>query len=415
MSEIAMSPRSSADSNEFRQGWTVVLACFGTAVFAWGFGFYGQSVYFADLHATRGWPASLIASATTIYYLAGGVLLILVHRAMEWLGPRSLLASGVIVLSIGCIWLSRVTSPWQLYACGIVMAIGWSASTTTAIAMTLADWFDRQRGLALSLALNGASAGGFIVTPVLARVVHNMGLGDGLLRLVLAGLAILLPLIFACVGRAGPTHHAPDSRRATQSEPQRLPVYTSQTQALRSTHVWSIALPFALALAAQVGFIVHQVAFLLPGLGNQGAANAVAATAAAAAAGRLALAPVMDRLNQRVASSASFALQALGLGLMLLMPQQPDALYAGSIMFGLSVGNVITLPALIVQREFAAQSFALVIGLVSTVGYTTLAFGPTLIGLARDATGNYGAALLVCIALQLAGAVIVVARRSILR
>jgi len=278
--------------------------------------------------------------------------------------------------------------------------------------MTLAYWFDRRRGLALSLALNGASAGGFIVTPVLARVVHKIGLGGGILRLVLAGFAILLPLIFACVSRAAPTRNAPDSRHATRSEPQHLPVYTSQAQALRSMHVWSIALPFALVLAAQVGFIVHQVAFLLPRIGNQGAANAVAATAAAAAAGRLAFAPVIDRLNQRLASSASFALQALGLGLMFLMPQQPDALYAGSIMFGLSVGNVITLPALIVQREFAAQSFGLVIGLVSTIGYTTLAFGPTLLGLARDATGNYAASLLVCIALQLAGAIIVVSRRG---
>ena len=64
------------------------------------------------------------------------------------------------------------------------------------------------------------------------------------------------------------------------------------------------------------------------------------------------MAPVIDRLNQRL---ASFALQARGLGLMFLMPKQPDVLCAGSIMFGLSVDNVMMLPALIVQREFAAR------------------------------------------------------------
>jgi cyanate permease len=187
-----------------------------------------------------------------------------------------------------------------------------------------------------------------------------------------------------------------------------LPGFTSQAEALRSVRVWSIALPFALALAAQVGFIVHQFAFLLPRLGTDGAANAVAATAFAAAAGRLAMAPVIDRLNQRVAAAASFVSQACGLGLMLALPDQPVALYVGSIVFGLSVGNVITLPALIVQREFAARSFGLVIGLVSMVGYTLLAFGPTLLGVARDATGGYGAALVVCIVLQVAGAMVVV-------
>jgi cyanate permease len=388
----------------------VVLACFATAVFAWGFGFYGQSVYFADLHATRGWPASLIASATTVYYLSGGLMLAYVHRAMALLGPRLLLAGGAVVLGVGAIWLGRVTSPWQLYAAGLVMAVGWSATTTTAIATTLAHWFDRRRGLALSLALNGASGGGFIVTPILARSARTFGLGQGVTWLVLCGLAILLPLILVGVGRVASLEQSASPRPGVGRETGHLPAFTTQGEALRSVRVWSIALPFALALAAQVGFIVHQLAFLQPQLGNEGAANAVAATAFAAAAGRLAMAPLIDRLNQRVASAASFASQAAALVLMLLLPQQTVALYAGSIVFGVSVGNVITLPALIVQREFAAQSFGLVIGLISMVGYTLLAFGPTLLGLAHDATGGYGAALLLCIALQLAGAVIVLIR-----
>jgi cyanate permease len=74
---------------------------------------------------------------------------------------------------------------------------------------------------------------------------------------------------------------------------------------------------------------------------------------------------------------------------------------------------VITLPALIVQREFAPQSFGLVIGLSSMVGQATLAFGPTLLGLARDATGGYSAAIGLCIALQLVGAVIVLNSRQL--
>ena len=120
---------------------------------------------------------------------------------------------------------------------------------------------------------------------------------------------------------------------------------------------------------------------------------------------------MIDRLNQRRASAASFASQALGLGLMVVLPDQPAALYVGSVVFGLSVGNVITLPALIVQREFSPQSFGLVVGLSSMVGQATLAFGPTLLGVARDATGGYGAALVLCMVLQLLGAVIVLGTR----
>lgn len=399
MSQVIVSASAEASVGEFRQGWSVVLACFCTAIFAWGFGFYGQSVYFADLHQTRGWPASLIASATTVYYLAGAVLLTRVHRAIALLGPRQLLASGAIVLGLGAIGLSRAQVPWQLYACGLVMAAGWAATTTTAIAMTLAYWFDRRRGLALSLALNGASAGGFTITPLLVRLVHSMGLEHAVLLLVLATLAILLPIVLFGVNRV-------ELRERTTLAQGRH----GASQVMWSLNFWTVAAPFALALAAQVGFIVHQVAFLLPHLGSDGACVAIAATAVAAAAGRLALAPVIDRVNQRVASAASFASQAAGLGLMLAMPDRPEVLYVGSVVFGLSVGNVITLPALIVQREFPPQLFGVAIGLSSMVGQATLAFGPTLLGLARDATGSYEAALVLCIVLQLAGAVLVLIR-----
>lgn len=414
MSSVVTSPPIAAPIREFRQGWSVVVACFCTATFAWGFGFYGQSVYLADLHVTRGWPASLIASATTVYYLAGALLLTRVHRAIELVGPRLLLSSGAIVLGAGAIGLSRVQAPWQLYLCGIVMAIGWAATTTTAIATTLVHWFDKRRGLALSLALNGASAGGFTVAPLLVRQVHRMGLAQAVPLLVLCGLAILLPVIVFGVGRVtAEDRHAPmrDRRDAAQGHGERLTAYAGQAQALRSLHFWSVSLPFALALAAQVGFIVHQVAFLLPHLGNDGAGVAIAATAIAAAVGRLAFAPVIDRLNQRRAAAVSFASQAVGLGLMLVLPEQPIALYVGSVVFGLSVGNVITLPALIVQREFSPQSFGLVIGLSSMVGQATLAFGPTLLGVARDATGGYGAALVLCMVLQLVASVTVLVPR----
>src|SRR5690242_6892782 len=141
---------------ELRDGWPVIVACFCVAVFAWGFGFYGQAVYLAELQRLHGWPVSLITSATTAYYLLGGALLAVVHRLIDRAGSRVVLASAVVVLGAGAIGMSRVTAPWQLYACAAVMACGWAGATSVAIATTLAQWFDQRRGLAISLALNGA-------------------------------------------------------------------------------------------------------------------------------------------------------------------------------------------------------------------------------------------------------------------
>lgn len=413
MSQTATLPLAATPLSEFRAGWPVVLTCFCVATFAWGFGFYGQSVYLAELHATRGWPTSLIASATTVNYLVGAMLLARVHRAIERLGPRLLLGGGVIAMAAGAIGMSAVQTPWQLYICAIVMATGWAGTTTTAIALTLACWFDRRRGLALSLSLTGASAGGFTVAPLLVQLVHRLGLQTAVSLLAVGGLVLLIPLVITGVRPASSSVPASSSRSLAESASRDArTAIASQPQALRSRHFWSVALPFALALAAQVGFIVHQVSFLLPHLGRNGAGIAIAATSIAAALGRLAFAPLIDGWDQRVASAASFASQAAGLGLMLALPDRPEALYFGSVVFGLSVGNVITLPALIVQREFTPQSFGVVVGLASMVGQATLALGPTLLGIAHDATGSYAAALGLCITLQLAAAVLVLARGS---
>jgi hypothetical protein len=54
----------SADpDHELATGWPSIVACAATAVFAWGFGCYGQAVYLSELQRTRGWSATIIGGA----------------------------------------------------------------------------------------------------------------------------------------------------------------------------------------------------------------------------------------------------------------------------------------------------------------------------------------------------------------
>jgi predicted MFS family arabinose efflux permease len=125
--------------------------------------------------------------------------------------------------------------------------------------------------------------------------------------------------------------------------------------------------------------------------------------------GRLLLGALANRLDQRLASALSLASQAAALAVM-TQTADPQVLLAACAVYGFSVGNVITFPSLIVQREFPAAAFGMVIGLATGVSQFTYAFGPGLLGVVRDATGGYGAALALCIALNLAAAAIVLRR-----
>jgi hypothetical protein len=56
-------------------GWSVAWAAFALAVFAWGIGFYGPSVFLQILHTSRGWSISEISAAITFYFLLSALLI----------------------------------------------------------------------------------------------------------------------------------------------------------------------------------------------------------------------------------------------------------------------------------------------------------------------------------------------------
>jgi len=387
-------------ASEVRRFWPAIVACFATAVLGWGFGFTGTSVYLAELQRLRHWPGATIASAIAAYYLLGALCLLHVDSAMRRLGAARMLCTSAALLTLGSTVFVRSAHIWQLYGAAIMMAAGWAGCTTAAISSTLALYFKHQRGLAITLALNGASTAGFTVAPLLVELSEHIGVGNAV-PLVAAGmLAVVIPL--NTFGLPSPT-----GERAVTASDQAVPA----SNLLRTWRFWSVALPFALALAAQVGLIVHLVSFLLPRLGASSAATAFALTSVAAVSGRLVLAGIIDRLHQRRAAAASFASQAVGVALMLTFPHRPEALYAGCMLFGLSVGNVITFPALIIQREFPSGAFGTVIGLSTSVSQFTFALAPALLGVIRDASGGYTAVLAACICCQVVAAIIVLARR----
>ena len=129
-----------------------------------------------------------------------------------------------------------------------------------------------------------------------------------------------------------------------------------------------------------------------------------------AVTGRLTLGMVVDRLDPRWISSVSMFSQAVALFCM-TQTRDPTLLLICCAAYGFSVGNIITLPSLIMQREFPPASFSLVLGLSTAIGTFAGALGPGLIGLIRAATGDYGAALLVCMALKIVGGAFVLIRK----
>lgn len=386
-------------------GWRIVAVCFLLATFGWGLGFYGQSVYVAELHRLHGWPASLISSGTTLFYLFGALLVVFVSEAIRKFGPRNCLLAGVCAMAAAAVSMGLATEPWQLYAADAVLAFGWAGTSLGVITNTLGLWFDHKRGMAISLALNGASFGGIIGVPLLVAAIGAFGFSGALMLAAVVMLVLMVPIILIFVGQpprrddiaAGP-------EAADAPSPVRI-----RAQALRDVAFLSVSIAFALVLFAQVGFIVHLIAFLDPVIGRGGATTAVALLTAMAVVGRVLFSTVIDRLNQRLASAISFVSQAVALTIVINFHNE-IVLVTACGLFGFSVGNLITLPSLIVQREFDSRSFGVLVSLITAINQVTYAFGPGVIGLLRDLTGSYALPFYGCIGLELIAAMLIMVR-----
>ncbi len=385
-------------------GWRIVVVCFLLATFGWGLGFYGQSVYVAELHRLHGWPTSLISSATTFFYLFGAVLVAFVSEAIKAVGARNCLIAGTFAMAAAAVSIGWVTEPWQLYLANAVLAFGWAGTSLGVITNTLGLWFDKKRGMAISLALNGASFGGIVGVPLLVAAIGHFGFSGAMLAAAVAMIVLMVPVILIFVGQP-PVHltsvtvPAGDAPSATQI----------RARAFRDISFLSVSIAFALVLFAQVGFIVHLISFLDAVIGRGRAAVAVALLTAMAVVGRVLFSFVIDRLNQRLASALSFVSQAIALAIIINV-HNVIALIAACALFGFSVGNLITLPALIVQREFDPRSFGVLVSLITAINQITYAFGPGVVGVLRDVSGGYSLPFYGCIWVELVAAVLIMIR-----
>jgi MFS family permease len=280
-----------------------------------------------------------------------------------------------------------------------------------AINIIIAPWFDRRRGLAVSWGLNGGSAGGIVFAPLLTFLIARFGFTAALDTAALAMLAALVPVALSVLrrkrdGEGDPTDRATANGCEPAARPAAATPHWDLGKTLRSKNFLTISVPFALGMTAQVGFLTHQMAFLTPTLGAVGAGWAISLTTSAAVLGRIATGMIVDRIDRRAVSCANFFVEGLALGI-LATAHKAGMLYLGCALFGFGVGNMTSLPGLVVQQEFARQHFARVVSLVVAINQFSFAFGPSLLGRLRQVYGGYTAALVLCIVMQALAAVVV--------
>ncbi len=417
-------------------GWYVVAGCFLMAIGSWGLGFYGPGVYLAHLTVARGWPVTSVSFAITLYFWIGAVLIMTSGPLLDRLGPRGSTALGASATFVAVAAIAHVDQPWQLHPAFALLAVGWATMSSAAINATLAPWFVRRRGLALSVALTGASFGGIVLVPALTSAIRALGFETGvtLVAGIVCALILLItwpvfvrtPALKGLLPDGDPIGVGGGALAQSRTQPRTsdagisaekpvTPQPPADTawglrQVFTDRGLLTITLPFAIGLTAQVGLLTHLLAMLVPMLGAEHAAWMIGVTTASAVAGRFVAGALLDRVSRRRIAAGNFAVQLVGLVLLsaaLGMDAATGPVLAGCVLFGAGVGNMIAFPGLLVQQAVAPAQFARITRLVTGIGQISFATGPSLMGWLRQAGGSYQPVLMVCIVLFIAAAVVV--------
>jgi MFS family permease len=384
-----------------RTGWNVARVAFVVAVFGWGLGFYGVSIYIPALSQARGWPIATVSFAVTAHYLVSALIIAQLPVLYRRFGVRHVTLAGTVLAAAGALAWSWAAAPWQLVPAVLLSGAGWSAMGGAALNAIVAPWFDKDRPRAMGFAFNGASAGGLMLTPLWAFLIERFGLGVAAAILASAAVLIVAPLAARFLGRAP---------KATAAKPVSPPP-RPRLAILRQPAFLTISAAFALGLFAQIGLVAHLIPRLGPVFGTSIAALAISLITVCAIAGRVLLGRLIGQHDRRVAAMVNLLVQACGTGL-LIVGDDPVVLLAGCVLFGLGFGNLTSLPPLLAQSEFPAAEVGTVVALVTAINQAVFAFAPGLLGLMRDLSGDYRLSFMAAAIAQVVAAAIVLTGRT---
>ena len=370
-------------------GWVVVAAGALMGCVAIGTVF-SLAVFLQPMAEATQWSRTGISSAMTIVFLSMGFASFGWGALTDRYGPMPVVLAGGALLGLGLLLASRATSllEFQLIY-GIVVGAAAGAVFAPTFA-TITGWFEKHRGLAVSLVSAGMGVAPMTVSPFASWLITHYDWRDALLVIAVLAWAVLVPTAFLV--RRPPAEPDPRERiaRPPGAAVGAADPHMTAGQALRSPQFWVLSLTYFCCCATHSGPIFHTVSYALAcGLPMMAAVTIYSVEGLAGLGGRILFGLAGDRFGaKRVLVIGLFA-QAVGAGAYFFVRQLGE-FYAVAAVFGLIYGGIMPLYAVIAREYFPMRIMGTVLGASAILSSLGMALGPALGGWIYDTTGGYG-------------------------
>jgi len=382
------SPRDTDTARPF-YGWRIIfLACCLDFV-AVGFFFYSFGVFFNELVDEFQASRAQVSLAILVLMSSSAVFSPFVGKALDRLPLKTMIATGVVLMSAGLFGISLVAHLWQFFLLlGTLVGLGAATMGNMATAKMVTNWFTGKRGFALGLASMGVSASGIAMPVVTAWLVKHQGWRSVFQMYAAVLILVVLPVVLRfVVGRPADVgqraYGATTDGSGTRIGP------TLSTSLLRDQRFWGIGLAFGLMYCSVSAILTHLVPAVIDlGVDATQAAPLLSLSAAVAVVGKFFYGWFSDRAGPHRAMGASVLVQVAGLFFLAQADSYQSVLLAAAL-FGLGMGGMVPMQATLISETFADDRFATAMGLMRPVKVPFSAIGVPLAGWIFDRTGSY--------------------------
>jgi MFS family permease len=331
-----------------------------------------------EFGATRG-AVSLAFTLTMFGFGLGGVI---AGKITDRFGIVPAMAISIAFLGVANVLAGLSTMLWQFVAVYFLIGLGTSATFAPLMAEA-SHWFERYRGLAVTIVASGNYVAGAMWPPIVNWGVQMAGwrmthIGIGIV--CASTMAILVLILRAQMGDDKVSNHA-------NAPAPRVDLHLSTNTLTVLLSIASISCCVAMAMPQ-----VHIVAYCGDlGYGVAHGAEMLSLMMACGVVSRIGSGFLADKIGGIRTMLVGSLAQAFAL-LFYLFFDSLTSLYLISAMFGLFQGGIVPSYAIIVREAMPASEAATRVGIVIFASVFGMSFGGWISGVIFDATGSYAAA-----------------------
>ena len=379
-------------------GWYILASCFVILFFNSG-ARLSIGVMFKPMIAEFGWTRASLSLAVFLNMTLYALSLTIVGRFYDRYGPKWVIIVSTVFLSAGYMSISVIDSFWKfLIFYGILSGIGLGGTSVPLIAALTSKWFEKSRGLFISLALSGNSLGHFVLVPLFTILVLRYGWRVSYFYIGLIMLLVNITLALMVIkgdpddfGQRPFGHKSRDNANEKRAQvsldvnPQDL----SLRQAMRTYSFWLFLIVMFVCGSGDFLVTTHLIPLVTDyDISPTTAGNMLAWYGLMSLAGILVAGPASDLIGNKIPIALTFVLRCL-LFLLILRYQNLVSFYIFALAFGFT--HLITAPLTptLMGRLYGFSHVGLLSGFITTIHHLGGGFWAYAGGLIFDQTGSY--------------------------